>query len=84
MTGLVGRLLQSNSMESTFTISRSTKSAPSSYMSRILRPNFIEHLALGERDVDRVEDPVFEVVGLEICGFKHGSVWDTSIVTHYL
>jgi hypothetical protein len=29
-------------------------------------------LALGKRDVDRVRDPVFEVVGLEICGGKHG------------
>jgi hypothetical protein len=28
-------------------------------------------LALGERDVDRVWDPVFEVVGLEICGGEH-------------
>ena len=32
----------------------------------------IDHLALGKRDVDRVGDPVFEVVGLEICGGEHG------------
>jgi hypothetical protein len=29
-------------------------------------------LALGKRNVDRVGDPVFEVVGLEICGGEHG------------
>ncbi len=32
----------------------------------------IDHLALGKRDVYRVWDPVFEVVGLEICGGEHG------------
>ena len=32
----------------------------------------IDHLALGKRNVDRVGDPVFEVVGLEICGGEHG------------
>jgi hypothetical protein len=33
-------------------------------------------LALGKGDVHRVGDPVFEVVGLEICGCKHQRVWD--------
>lgn len=32
----------------------------------------IDHLALGKRNVDRVGDPVFEVVRLEICGGEHG------------
>ena len=39
---------------------------------RIRDPLPIDHLALGKRNVDRVWDPVFEVVGLEICGGKHG------------
>jgi hypothetical protein len=30
-------------------------------------------LALGKRDVHRVGDPMFEVVGFEICGGEHGS-----------
>ena len=32
----------------------------------------IDHLALGKRNVDRVGDPVFEVVGLEVGGCGHG------------
>ncbi len=39
---------------------------------RVRDPLPIDHLALGKRDVDRVGDPVFEVVGLEICGGEHG------------
>ena len=39
---------------------------------RIRDPLPIDHLALGKRDVDRVGDPVFEVVRLEICGGEHG------------
>ena len=39
---------------------------------RIRDPLPIDHLALGKRNVDRVWDPVFEVVRLEICGGKHG------------
>ena len=39
---------------------------------RIRDPLSIDHLALGKRNVDRVGDPVFEVVGLEICGGEHG------------
>ena len=39
---------------------------------RVRDPLPIDHLALGKRNVDRVWDPVFEVVGLEICGGKHG------------
>ena len=39
---------------------------------RIRDPLPIDHLALGKRDVDRVGDPVFEVVGLEIGGGEHG------------
>jgi hypothetical protein len=29
-------------------------------------------LALGKRNVHRARDPVFEVVGFEICGGEHG------------
>ena len=39
---------------------------------RVRDPLPIDHLALGKRNVDRVWDPVFEVVRLEICGGKHG------------
>ena len=39
---------------------------------RVRDPLPIDHLALGKRNVDRVWDPVFEVVGLEICGGEHG------------
>lgn len=39
---------------------------------RIRDPLTIDHLALGKRNVDRVWDPVFEVVRLEICGGEHG------------
>ena len=39
---------------------------------RVCDPLPIDHLALGKRNVDRVGDPVFEVVGLEICGGEHG------------
>ena len=39
---------------------------------RVRDPLPIDHLALGKRNVDRVGDPVFEVVGLEICGGEHG------------
>ena len=39
---------------------------------RVSDPLPIDHLALSKRDVDRVGDPVFEVVGLEICGGEHG------------
>ena len=39
---------------------------------RVRDPLPIDHLALGKRDVDRVGDPVVEVVGLEICGGEHG------------
>lgn len=38
----------------------------------VCNPLPIDHLALGERNVDRVGDPVFEVVRLEICGGEHG------------
>ena len=38
---------------------------------RVRDPLPIDHLALGKRDVDRVGDPAFEVVGLEICGCQH-------------
>ena len=38
---------------------------------RVRDPLPIDHLALGKRNVDRVGDPVFEVVGLEICGCQH-------------
>ena len=38
---------------------------------RVRDPLPIDHLALGKRDVDRIWDPVFEVVGLEICGCQH-------------
>lgn len=43
---------------------------------RVRDPLPIDHLALGKGDVHRVGDPVFEVVGLEICGCKHQRVWD--------
>lgn len=43
---------------------------------RVGDPLPIDHLALGKRNVHRVRDPVFEVVGLEICGGKHQRVWD--------
>ena len=39
---------------------------------RVCDPLPIDHLALGKRNVDRVGDPVFEVVGFEICGGEHG------------
>ncbi len=39
---------------------------------RVRDPFPIDHLALGKSDVGRVGDPVFEVVGLEICGGEHG------------
>ena len=39
---------------------------------RVSDPLPIDHLALGKRNVDRVWDPVFEVVGFEICGGEHG------------
>ncbi len=39
---------------------------------RVRDPLSIDHLALGKRDVDRVGNPVFEVVGLEICRGEHG------------
>ncbi len=39
---------------------------------RVRDPLPIDHLALGKRDVYRVWDPVFEVVGFEICGGEHG------------
>ena len=39
---------------------------------RVRDPLPIDHLALGKRNVDRVWDPVFEVVGLEVCGGEHG------------
>ena len=39
---------------------------------RVRDPLPIDHLALGKRDVDRVGDPVFEVVGLEVGGCGHG------------
>lgn len=39
---------------------------------RIRDPLPIDHLALGKRNVDRVGNPVFEVVGFEILGGKHG------------
>ena len=41
---------------------------------RIRDPLPIDHLALGKRNVDRISDPVFEVVCLEICGCKHQRV----------
>ena len=39
---------------------------------RVRDPLPIDHLALGKRDVDRVGDPVFEIVGLEVGGCGHG------------
>ena len=39
---------------------------------RIRDPLPIDHLALGKRNVDRVGDPVFEVIGLEVGGCGHG------------
>ncbi len=38
---------------------------------RIRNPLPIDHLALGQRDVDRVGDLVFEVVGFEVGGREH-------------
>ncbi len=38
---------------------------------RVRDPLPINHLALGKCNVHRVWDPVFEVVGLEICGCQH-------------
>ena len=38
---------------------------------RIRDPLPIDHLALGKRNVDRVGDPVVEVVGFVICGCQH-------------
>ena len=35
-------------------------------------PLTIDHLALGKRTVDRVGDPVIEVVGFEVGGCEHG------------
>ena len=43
---------------------------------RVRDPLPIDLFALGKRYVDRVWDPVFEVVGLEICGCKHQRVWN--------
>ena len=43
---------------------------------RVRDPLPIDHLALGKRNVDRIGDPVFEVVALEICGCQHRWVWD--------
>ncbi len=39
---------------------------------RVCDPLPIDHLAFGERNVDRVGDPVLEVVGLVMCGGGHG------------
>ena len=39
---------------------------------RVRDPLPIDHLALGKRNVDRVGDPVFEVVRLEVGGCGHG------------
>ena len=39
---------------------------------RVRDPLTIDHLALGKRDVHRVGDPVFEVVGFEVGGCEHG------------
>ena len=39
---------------------------------RVRDPLPIDHLALGKRNVDRIWDPVVEVVRLEICGGEHG------------
>ena len=39
---------------------------------RVRDPLPIDHLALRKRDVDRVGDPVFEVVGFEVSGREHG------------
>ena len=39
---------------------------------RVRDPLPIDHLALGKRNVDRVGDPVIEVVGLEVGGSEHG------------
>jgi hypothetical protein len=41
---------------------------------RIRDPLPIDHLALGKRNVDRVGDPVFEVVRLEICRGEHEGI----------
>ena len=39
---------------------------------RVRDPLPIDHLALGKRNVDRVGDPVVEVVALEVGGCGHG------------
>ena len=39
---------------------------------RVRDPLPIDHLALGKRNVDRIWNPVFEVVGLEVGGCGHG------------
>jgi len=39
---------------------------------RVRDPLPIDHLALGKRNVHRVWDPVFEVVGLEVGGCERG------------
>jgi hypothetical protein len=39
---------------------------------RVCDPLPIDHLALGKRNVDRVGDPVFEVVRLVVGGCGHG------------
>ncbi len=41
---------------------------------RIRDPLPIDHLALGQRNVDRVGDPVLKVVGLEVGGCEHDGV----------
>ena len=38
---------------------------------RVRDPLTIDHLALGKRNVHRVGDPVFEVVGFEVGGCDH-------------
>jgi len=40
---------------------------------RVRNPLPIDHLALGKRNVHRVWNPVFEVVGLKVGRGKHGS-----------
>ncbi len=39
---------------------------------RVRDPLPIDHLALGKRNVHRVWNPVFEVVGFEVGGCEHG------------
>ena len=38
---------------------------------RVRDPLPIDHLALGKRNVHRVEDPVLEVVGFKVGGSEH-------------